>query len=1379
MEKSIYPTQAISEILASIDATELLRLINYRVDKIESTRPFEYRCFCPIHKENIFRTLLVEDHDKKYQCSYNFCPGSKGGDFIDLFAKVNQVPYDEAVRQLARRFAPHVALADASAGGLNKMLEVARNYLELNALDEAINAYHHVLQADPFAVEAHEGLAQCWALKGDAEQAKAELSWLLELHNSREEHDQVARLASRLVEIDPEEPDYYNILVNALLHLGDTTNARLYQARFAELLEAAGRTAEAVDAYLAIEQSGVVDPEIALRTINSLLAARRFDEARERATMRFAELRQMGDSAHARALLMMMVGWGAADADQLQELAGEVHRQGVTAEEIEQILYGADRYAEHGQPDEALQLVDMLGQRAKGNMRVMEARSRLLSSLGDADGALRHDLEIVDRLLHDNQLDDARAWLDQILAQDPNNSEALKLMVEWHERRGDEESAMQLCWRIIDLLKATGDWPSTLPIYEKLTSFEPDNGALRQEFIGALADSGRQREAGLAAVMFAEELVGQGRDEEALERLESFRSSLPSNAEIRVKLADMLAERHNEPAAAEVLAEAAAIAQQAGNARQAQAHLTNAARLDAENLEIQRGLAEVQRANGETAAAAETLKALADTLLRRGETDAAHDVMARVFELSPEDTGSLRTMARILGNRHDEGGQVSMMLRLGEVCLRDLAYQRVLSVAADILRIDPVNIRAQELRIEALRLTQQTAQAVAAIKNLAEQHLASGDAGPAESLLREILKMDATNLAVREDLAMLMLRQKRWDEAAVEGLVVVEANRRLRRLDQARRIVDALLQAIPRSVPLRESALGLEREAGNPAAADAHAATLLQIFRETDNSKGLIALCRQLLANSPENVSFRETLTNALREKGETQEAALHGLRLARDLRVAGRPNDAIKWFETVVALEPSNEAAQLERAAILNELGDMAGASEAYADLADQFRQEGKDAEALAVVERGLATDKRNVRLRRLAIDIHLDSQQIEAAVAAYLALYEVYRVSEERKRSLEIINEAIGVKPDSVALRRAHIEELREVGRDSEAADAEASLVRLHLKLRDKASAEALAAQLRLRVPAPSVMPEVERLLVEGLPAGSGSSPDASGTSSGSNKAISLTTPRERPAQTTGTMQATGDYMRLGPTKQPTQLLAVKSYTFESFVIGSENQFAHATCLAVAREPASQYNPLFVWGQVGLGKTHLVNAIANYYAEHHVDKAVLYTSTDEFVSRLIEAIQANAITAFRNDFRAVDILLIDDIQFLSGKERAQEEFFHVFNVLFQAGKQIVLTSDRPPRNIAHLEDRLVSRFASGVIVDVKPPGIETRMAIVKREIVRRGLDMDDDVLDMVVKRVEGGVRELKGAINQICAMAEIGGDKISSEKAQQLLDTIYATAP
>src|SRR5690606_34305120 len=184
-------------------------------------------------------------------------------------------------------------------------------------------------------------------------------------------------------------------------------------------------------------------------------------------------------------------------------------------------------------------------------------------------------------------------------------------------------------------------------------------------------------------------------------------------------------------------------------------------------------------------------------------------------------------------------------------------------------------------------------------------------------------------------------------------------------------------------------------------------------------------------------------------------------------------------------------------------------------------------------------------------------------------------------------------------------------------------------------------------------------------------------------------------------------------------------------------------------------EYNPLFLYSDVGLGKTHLCHAIAHHIATHHPELKVLYTATEDFVTDLIEAIQRGAMGDFRARFKLTDVLILDDVQFLSGKERAQEEFFHIFNHIFQSGRQIVLTSDRPPRDISHLEKRLKSRFGAGIIVDIQSPDLETRVAILRNELQSRGKPdaLEDSVLLFIAEQIDSNVRDLKGALNQILA--------------------------
>ncbi|MGM0901551.1 chromosomal replication initiator protein DnaA [Mesobacillus maritimus] len=243
------------------------------------------------------------------------------------------------------------------------------------------------------------------------------------------------------------------------------------------------------------------------------------------------------------------------------------------------------------------------------------------------------------------------------------------------------------------------------------------------------------------------------------------------------------------------------------------------------------------------------------------------------------------------------------------------------------------------------------------------------------------------------------------------------------------------------------------------------------------------------------------------------------------------------------------------------------------------------------------------------------------------------------------------------------------------------------------------------------------------------------------------------------------------------PNNMLNPK-YIFDSFVIGSGNRFAHAASLAVAEAPAKAYNPLFIYGGVGLGKTHLMHAIGHYVQEHNPSAKVVYLTSEKFTNEFINSIRDNKAVEFRNKYRKVDVLLIDDIQFLAGKESTQEEFFHTFNTLHEESKQIIISSDRPPKEIPTLEDRLRSRFEWGLITDITPPDLETRVAILKKKAKAEGLDIPNEVMLYIANQIDSNIRELEGALIRVVAFSSLINKDINADLAAEALKDIIPSS-
>ena len=1364
--KGIFPETMVQDVLEALDATAVLHNIDYRTEMIQDTGA-QIKCFCPIHKETIFRTLVVDKKERSYRCSNFSCAGAVGGDLVDLFARATGYGYEQALLELAGSFGIAVDM-DSAGSYVQHTLEVARNYLEMGVLKEAEEQFVRILSFQPACREAMVGLTRLYEMTDRAEEFQAMRLRLARTLVDLGENAQAIELLKIYTRDNPHDVDA-RVLYTDLLGAGDQAEfaASEYVRMAAELAEA-GEIDRALALYRKAGSLGAEGFDISGSVVRLLTDSGRREEAIAERLNAAAALRALGDGEGAFAEIEAAADLDAAREDLVIELA-ELQAAGTLNNEtlarlcdrIERLI--ATRA--HGPAGRALMLLEpAYGDRA----RVMALRAELEDSRDNREQALDMRLKTIDLHTQRREFAEALNVLDRAMASGRNDNVALLSRRAMLLRElGRDREALEAYVDIVDLFRGADEYEHAAAVYQTIIDLEPDEIMHREAQFDLYLKLGMEP----IIVQKALGLVQAYRSRNELDRATTllYRAldHAPVSPELLIAQGEIFETLGRKGEAAEQFRTVGAILLETGKLDRARQMLDRALKCVPEHLEAREGLADVLTRQEMTLQAMGIYTDLVEFYSREKDHQAVIRVGTKILGIQSEHLPTLL----MLTQAHRDAGEQERMLatqtRLVQIYLQGESYTRATELCEEILTSRQDYTPALEQLVAIAEATSRATQSVKYLWRLSQIHARAGRREVEQGLLRQILIKDPLHEeAWLRQLELMMQWGTPEALQAATGLLCEHFERNGRAADALRILQEASQTPTPKAEIFRgiaRLAAGLGQVELRRSALRTQAELLGKILRDTE----AIEAWGELAALSPEDLNLHRIRIELMLRNGMQREVVEEYRTLAHALTERREYDPAEIALTELLIHAPNDREASEELIALLVKTRQFKRASQQIEETAARHVEERRYPEAIQTYEGIFEFAPERDDIMRKIIAIRQRMGDFDGALAAYDRLLDCYEQKEAWIEFEQTALEALTLKPQNWALHERVAAFYQFVGRQP---DAEASLLNLAV-----AQIEANALELAdrtlnklLELNPDSVSARAHRAEIMARQGNTAKALSEFMHLTGALGKVPNTPAGATAAGSEGVPFLRGNYEGI-------QL--IHGYTFDNFIVGARNNFAHATALAVSRSPAKAYNPLFLYSDVGLGKTHLCHAIAHYIVSHFPELKVLYTTTEDFVAQLIEAIQSNGMAAFRNRHKLTDILLIDDVQFLSGKERAQEEFFHIFNANFQAGKQIVLTSDRPPKDIAHLEKRLKSRFGAGIIVDIQSPDIETRVAILRNELEGRGKPgaLSAPVLQFIAERIITNVRDLKGALNQVLARHEHAGGEVDLELTRQVLAQNY----
>lgn len=1366
---SFYPESVIADVNSQVDPVRLLELIGYKTNKIQET-PEVVKGFCPIHRESVFRTLTVDRATRTFKCTYSLCDGAGGGSLIDLYAMAQQMAFDDAVKALAQEFGVELRLP-VDADFLKKNAEVAENYLTLGETEEAEKLFRELAELQPEFMPAHEGLLRVALERGDRTGEVRARRSLARLHAARREWEKATEQAQKWLELEPESGEAKAVLAECTLASGDVEAAMYEFMAVADQCEAhedfsgavaaylradelqrelgvdvvdvhhhvvrawqaAGRTQDAIEYLINRGERAARETQFE-RAVDLYAAAMELDEERLDLRMRYAELAALAEPGPESADRIVTVTTFLAEREEyerameaLENYLARVPDDPKVMSRLAELYFSQGRNIEGGDLEVRLARQEIAAgdpHAARERMaRILEwqpEHAGVLEALGDAEEALGNGAQARNArrrfakvLAGQKDFKKALQVLDRLLEEDPLTMDLLEQQAQtleaWGKAAGPEEAlhqASEIYAQLADrMLEQTAGHRATLYL-ERAVSLGPADPVLMFRLARTYQRTGSLPMARDAVVRACEMLVGQGRLDDAILEAEQFAETMRWDLDLVLYAAELYLRMEDPEGAVAKLREVAQEKSRTGERGEAEQLFSQALQIRPDDFATLEALAEHYRAGGD-------LERFADTL-RKAST---------IYEERCDLGGALKPLEALVAVQSGDLQAVSRLIEFNEKLKRLAEAQRWRMHAAQIYR--EAGDREREARVlrEALQKSPADPEILAL---LAEAEFARGEKAAAVKASRRVAQIQR------------------------------EADRE----EEARATLESLLERVPGDTDVLRDLFALLKKIDRAAAAP-RGAELAERLAEAGQPGEASLVFEEAAACVPHDVDMTLRRIEMLKSLGRDAEVMDCRIALARAYQHHERFREAEAVLNELLEADPQLTGAREELVELYGRLGDSARVEEQLTLLADSLVAEGESGKSVAVLQRILQLNPESIGARRQLILHYRDHGPVSEAVRELHLLADLYRRQGSEDEALAAERDAVQMSGD-VKARRRLVDGLLKAGKQTQAAEELEMLAKTYLDALQFEEAEAALREV-LEI-------DPDRLSARQL---RGELFHRQGDSTRAleeyRAALSLAafSGGNRPGTAANQTPSAGG-----------ELMLVPEYDFDRFVVGQNNQFAHATCLAIARSPGRQYNPLFLYADVGLGKTHLANAIANYVLARDSRARVIYTNSEDFTNELVEAISTNSVNMFRGRYKNCELLIVDDVQFLAGKQRAQEEFFHIFNALFQAKRQIVVTSDRPPAEIAHLENRLRSRFGAGVIVDIAPPDLETRVAILNREVDLGNLSLDPGVIRVIAERVDTNVRELKGALNQVIAMRDLRGVEATEENVRQMLDSLFARA-